>query len=92
MFLVVGEMKLLQMDTYQKWLLRSRSILFVGAGLLIGPTLDGFRFDFTSKWKVASHLIGLVVMLFGYLDCMGLICRRKVKEAIREHNAARRRG
>jgi len=80
------------MDAYQRWTLRSRIVLFVGVALVLIPTLDGFKVDLSSAFHEALLLVGVLVTVIGMLDCMGLIGRRKVKEAIREHNAARRRG
>ena len=74
------------MTNYTKWLIRSRIIIFTGAALLIGPTIDGFEFDFENSLKVLLHILGLVVFVIGLLDCLGLINRKFVKAAIREEN------
>jgi hypothetical protein len=82
----------INMTTYKKWLLRSRMFLFTGAGLVLGPTLDGFEFDFSSPIKVIFHLLGLPILLIGLLDCLGFLGSDSVKLAINEENIRIRAG
>lgn len=80
------------MTAYTKWLLRSRIVLFIGGAMFFFPTLEGFDFYSDNAFKLAIHLIGLLIFIVGFLDCLGLVNRRTVKSAIREENERMRSG
>jgi hypothetical protein len=80
------------MTRYAKWLLRSRLISFIGAAMVLGPTLDGFEIDVENSLKVFFQLAGVPVLVIGLLDSFGWIGRKSVKAAIREENERMRGG
>jgi hypothetical protein len=76
------------MDRYSKWLLRSRIITAIG--MLCGVAfvwIDALRqWPYSYVAIIASWLLAFV----GALDSLGLIDRRRVREAIEEHNIRQR--
>lgn len=74
------------MTNHRKWVLRFRLTVLAGWAVIVASVLAGVL------WMTVA---GLCVLLFGVLDGMELVQRRRVKEAIREEHArtrARRQG
>jgi hypothetical protein len=80
------------MSNYNRWLLRSRIVLFLGGTLFLGPTVNGFTFVYEQIFWLTIHLIGLVLFFIGFIDCLGWIGRASIKKAICEENERMRRG
>lgn len=80
------------MSKYNRWLLRSRIVLFLGGLLSLGPTVNGLALVYEDPFWRTVHLTGLVILFIEFIDSLGWIGRASIKNAIREENERMRRG
>jgi hypothetical protein len=76
------------MDYYTCWLIRSRVIAFVGVVLFIGSIWLPWLRDWEFSW--VTLFLGFAALAAGLLDGFGLIQRKKIRQAIIEHDQKRR--